>query len=498
MAVNISKLAAKLKTSVRASSKTFDLISSIFEVVSKEPGGRIKSPVDIAVIKFYKHKQSPYIINITRKMSKKTVSLMHKSGFLEFLCLPLLLPPNKLSDIIANLAIYSDIYKRIELKVAKVVMLLDINSPSLFKRNIKTLCSSFSEMDMSSERDKEEIEKWKIEKDEVVKKNLQKKLLGIVKKKETAREERIKRKTKHNNTLSKENTEKVNKMLFSKRDLEYVDKFRAGREKRAKVGVDGLIELVKMFNKLGIKTRKDFYINSKKLDKMGAMRVLGYEVPPKGPTGKPMSIKDAVKVSFSEEPSKRDLILFKYQDGFFYGMITDPKNGGWSDSMRVARGIIVDRKKLKVVVSPQGKFFNIATKGDEHVESPDSLVDNMPQDEPFETVEKVDGVQIMVSEYNGSLLFNTNGSIDSNYCEIARKIIDTKYRSIKSKLIKWLRDTESTLCFELIDPQANIVVDYSIGGSRKWVYPDGKIGDDVWKDGIYPSELVLHSWIQRG
>lgn len=490
------EMVSKLKTMSVQSKDSLSLVSGIFSVVREI--GRIKPPADASIKKFYTRKQSPVILALYNRVKNKAINEIVNSGFAQYLLLPMMLSPGMLKDIMETMSVYSDLYIRLSDDIVRFIGILDISKATILKSNIKQFCSYLDGLKVVPEEEKDKIRKSNIEKDTDVEMDVKNKLLDIVKKREDIREEKKKKKEEAlNKRLPVSAKERMNQIGFADRDLEYVGKFRSDREKKAKLGADGLIELVKLFNKLNIRSRKEFYINSQKLDRMGAMRLIGYEEPPTGPTGKKMSIKDALKISFSSEPDKKDLICFKYQDGFFYGMITDPKNGGWSPAMRVARGLIIDRKKLKVVVSPQSKFFNSSATADEHIESPESMIDNLPQDEAFETVEKVDGVQIMISAYNGKLLFNTNGSIDSPYCKKAEQILNKRYGNKKAALIKWLEDTESTLCFELIDPTAKIVVDYSKGGSRHWVYPDGKVGDKVWPDGVFPSELILHSWIQR-
>ena len=112
------------------------------------------------------------------------------------------------------------------------------------------------------------------------------------------------------------------------------------------------------------------------------------------------------------------------------------RKGKWSSELLIARGLVVDNYGV-IIGRPIPKFFN-----DYEVTPPNG---------DFEVTEKMDGSLIIMSFYNGEVVFSTRGSFISEQAVKAKEIYNRKYSHI---------ETDEAYCFEVIYPQNRIVVDY--------------------------------------
>lgn len=112
----------------------------------------------------------------------------------------------------------------------------------------------------------------------------------------------------------------------------------------------------------------------------------------------------------------------------------------WSLYSELARGLIVDHLRGRIVATPFPKFFNVSERGD-----------TIP-DLPFEIFEKLDGSLIILFCHEGEWRCATKGSFNSEQAQWAQNWLDGFDKS-------WLVPGTTYLC-EAIYPQNRIVVQY--------------------------------------
>ncbi|MBT6690915.1 hypothetical protein HOB10_01100 [Candidatus Parcubacteria bacterium] len=119
---------------------------------------------------------------------------------------------------------------------------------------------------------------------------------------------------------------------------------------------------------------------------------------------------------------------------------------GWTDELRLCRGIIFDRNG-QLVALPFPKFFNYG----EHPETQD-----IP-DLPFEATLKQDGHLGIIFRYQDKFILTTRGSFKSNSSLLGNRMLSRYVRENN-----WQRHfpTNLTLLVEIIHPDTKVYVDY--------------------------------------
>lgn len=117
----------------------------------------------------------------------------------------------------------------------------------------------------------------------------------------------------------------------------------------------------------------------------------------------------------------------------------------WTDLTMRCRGLVLD-DNYNIIANCIPKFFNY--------DELDQLSISMPN-EPYSIFEKIDGSLIEVFYYNDELVVSSIGSFTSPQANVAKILLDTKYKDIKFML-----DSKYTYLFELIHSENKIVVDY--------------------------------------
>lgn len=139
-----------------------------------------------------------------------------------------------------------------------------------------------------------------------------------------------------------------------------------------------------------------------------------------------------------------DYILFNYSAEAQYA-------GNWNVFERMSRGLIIDKKRLKVMARPFDKFFNWNERG-------------MSTDSPIEYVmEKMDGSlgicwfdpHFEYAGTTGNWRITTRGSFDSEQAQWATEFLHANYGHRLQVM-----ENGFTHLFEIIYPENRIVVDY--------------------------------------
>ncbi len=137
------------------------------------------------------------------------------------------------------------------------------------------------------------------------------------------------------------------------------------------------------------------------------------------------------------EVQKKDLSLFCYTNRCVYHRL-------WNEWNILARGLILERSKKRVIATPFPKFFNYG-----------ELSQNLP-DEPFEVYEKLDGSLGIAYYYQDDWHIATKGAFDSEQARWGTKQIHS--------LDYTYLTPGATYLFELIYPANQIVVKYPFSG----------------------------------
>ena len=113
---------------------------------------------------------------------------------------------------------------------------------------------------------------------------------------------------------------------------------------------------------------------------------------------------------------------------------------GWTKFTALARGLVLDEQRKRIVATPFPKFFNLGEARGETREL------------PFESFEKVDGSLIIAFQHQREWLTATKGAFDSAQALWAR-------RQLKSTDLAALQP-DTTYLFEAVSPDNRIVVKY--------------------------------------
>lgn len=176
-------------------------------------------------------------------------------------------------------------------------------------------------------------------------------------------------------------------------------------------------------------------------------------------------------VKVRESVNYPGLFVIKYSKTVFY-------KGLWNRFLEECRGTVIDAD-YNIVSRPFTKVYNYGVE-----KQAPTFADATPVD----VYRKVNGFMVSVTWHNGDILVSTTGSLDSNFCTMAREMIDIeRYRSVCQ------RNPEYTFMFECVhlnDP--HIIPEqegmYLIGYREKaW---DSKVAIDPTKLDQYASEFA--------
>lgn len=122
-------------------------------------------------------------------------------------------------------------------------------------------------------------------------------------------------------------------------------------------------------------------------------------------------------VKIRESVNYPGLFVLKYTKRVFY-------NSLWNRFLEECRGTVIDRD-FNVVSRPFTKVYNFGIEKQAPKLSDDTVVD---------AYRKINGFMVSITWHNGDILVSTTGSLDSDFCAMARELIDIcAYRRICEK-----------------------------------------------------------------
>lgn len=119
-----------------------------------------------------------------------------------------------------------------------------------------------------------------------------------------------------------------------------------------------------------------------------------------------MGLMDQVKLGNIKMDTKGTLVLFNYSRQCTY-------NQAWNIFTLIARGLILDTKYKEIVATPFPKFFNWETE-----------TDYIPENEPFDIIEKIDGCLGVIYFHDGSWHVASRGSLKSDVAKAGQAMLD--------------------------------------------------------------------------
>lgn len=125
-------------------------------------------------------------------------------------------------------------------------------------------------------------------------------------------------------------------------------------------------------------------------------------------------LSNSENVSMKESTTCPGLYVLKYKKKIFY-------KGLWNRFVEECRGTVIDRD-FNIVSRPFTKVYNYG------IEKQAPKLDNSTV---VDVYRKVNGFMVSVTWYNDDILVSTTGSLDSDFCAMARELIDVeKYRAV--------------------------------------------------------------------
>jgi len=118
----------------------------------------------------------------------------------------------------------------------------------------------------------------------------------------------------------------------------------------------------------------------------------------------------------------------------------------WDSITANSRGHIFNVKTGECVARPFPKFWNLS-------ERPETAMDKLPWNEPYEVFEKLDGCLGTLYKHKGKFAIASRGSFHSQMSTWATKFIGSKNLSFLPE--------ETTLVFEIIGPESKIILNYN-------------------------------------
>jgi len=143
---------------------------------------------------------------------------------------------------------------------------------------------------------------------------------------------------------------------------------------------------------------------------------------------------------FCNKHPEFDLWIYNYTKRCVY-------ERAWDELTIICRGLILD-KDYNIIARPFPKFFNYEELNQDTVDF------YMKQD--FIAYEKMDGCLGIMYFYKGVPYMASRGSFNSDYSNIANKLLQEKYSKYLYRL-----DKSYTHIFEIIHPKSKIVLDYN-------------------------------------
>lgn len=178
-----------------------------------------------------------------------------------------------------------------------------------------------------------------------------------------------------------------------------------------------------------------------------------------------MMFKELVKKGLVKCKQDRatGLFVYKYAKRVFYDKL-------WNEDPLLldARGMVLDAEGNKVIW-PFTKVFNYGENGT-----------TCHRDHMVEAVEKVNGFMAAARYVNGKVLVSTTGSLDSDFVQLARRVL---FDVIPEHDVWWAARRNHTLLFEICDPSDPHVVNEEPGAYL--------IGARDMRDGHMASEDLL-------
>lgn len=141
---------------------------------------------------------------------------------------------------------------------------------------------------------------------------------------------------------------------------------------------------------------------------------------------------------------KDNLLLLKYSKNIW--------NTGWHNLAKQCRGKVINFKTREIVSYPFNKFFNLNEVEETDLDKMQSLLDDADY---ISVTDKKDGSAIIVTNYNGEIIVNTNGEFNNDQIKWAKKLLLDKYNYFYNNV-----PSGYTFVFELIHPENRIVLDY--------------------------------------
>ena len=143
--------------------------------------------------------------------------------------------------------------------------------------------------------------------------------------------------------------------------------------------------------------------------------------------------KNPKLVKMRESEKYPGLFVLKYTKRVFY-------DGLWNRFVEECRGTVIDRD-FNIVSRPFTKVYNYGIE---------KQAPKLADDVVVNAWRKVNGFMVSVTWYNDDILVSTTGSLDSDFCAMARELIDVeKYRAVCSA---WPNMTFMFECVHRNDP----------------------------------------------
>ena len=141
---------------------------------------------------------------------------------------------------------------------------------------------------------------------------------------------------------------------------------------------------------------------------------------------------------------KDNLLVLKYSKNIW--------NTGWHNLAKQCRGKVIDLNERTIVSYPFNKFYNLNEVEETKIDRVQFLIDNAKE---IIVTDKKDGSAIIVTNYKGNIIINTNGEFNNIQVILAKKLFEKKYKHFYKNMPEGL-----TFVFELIHPDNRIVLDY--------------------------------------
>lgn len=163
----------------------------------------------------------------------------------------------------------------------------------------------------------------------------------------------------------------------------------------------------------------------------------------------------------------KEFIVSKDKTTGLYGIKYVSMGVDWKKPyMLMARGLVIDEEG-NIISVPYPKFFNYKQYDSEYrPDLSDEFIEyycDYEDGEVYDVYEKLDGIMIAVTNYNGELLFSTTNKPNSKYALKAKKWLENNLTKEQINVIleETARDISvTTLLFEYVGPDNKIVVDY--------------------------------------